>query len=399
MARILVADPITERRNILCTFLRGNEHVIVPAAREEEAINLIREIRPDLIIAEGTISGAKLLSEAQELNSGIGVIMILARPPSVEQVVELMNQGVSDVLVSPLDINDVEAKVERALAKRPAADSVAIRFHELIGPGSKMQQVLRMVIKAARSETPVLIIGERGTGKQLLARQIHELSHRKGRPFKAVHCAGLSGPELESELFGHEPGAFSWAVEGRRGEIELSDGGTIYLEEIDQLKQPTQAKLLRFLEERNLCRLGSTTRLSADTRVVAGASAPFLQQVQEATFRSDLYYCLSANLIELPPLRSRVNDIPELVDHFLSRYDVQIRPEAIEVLMNYPWPGNVDELKNALDQAIGSSDSNWIELKDLPQRVLRTVSLAGRKYKFVAPPKSPPAGERESTSI
>jgi DNA-binding NtrC family response regulator len=391
MARILVADPVSERRNILCTFLRGNEHIIIPAARQEEAIHLIREIHPDLIIIEGTMASEKLLSEAQELNSGTAIIMILAHPPSLEHLVDLMNQGVNDVLVSPLDIDDVSSKVERALARKPAADSVAIRFHDLVGPGSKMQHVFRTAVKAARSDTPVLIIGERGAGKQSLARQIHQLSARKDRPFKVVHSSSVSEADLESELFGHEAGTFTWAAEARSGQIELCDGGTIYLEEIAGLRPSIQAKLLRFLEEQNLSRFGGITRVTADTRVLAGASSSFVHQVQEGNFRSDLYYCLSANLIELPPLRSRTSDIPELIEFFLSRYEVQIRPEAIEVLMNYSWPGNIDELKNALDQAVSACDSNWIELKDLPQRVLRSVALTGRKHKFVPPEKEPPS--------
>jgi len=387
MARILIADRLSERRNILSTFLRAEEHVIIPVTGEEEAISLMRELHPDLIIAEGTVEGAKLLSEARELDLAIAVIMILSGPPTVEQVVELMNQGVSDVLVSPLDIDDVQTKVDRALSKRPAVGAVQIRFHDLVGPGQKMQQVFRKIVKAAASDGPVLMVGEKGTGKQLVASQIHQLSSRKDRPMRVVHCTGFSAAELESELFGHEPGAYAGLAEGRKGQIELSDGGTLYLEEVGYLTATIQAKLLRFLEEQTLQRAGGETALSADVRMLAATCTSLIHRVQEGALRSDLYYCLSATLIELPPLRGRVTDIPELVDLFLSRYDVQIAGEAMEVVMNYSWPGNVDELKNAVEQAVNLCESNRIELKDLPARVLKAVASGSRKHKFIPRPK------------
>ncbi len=389
MARILISDQVSERRSILSTFLRGDEHVIIPVAGEEEASRFMREVHPDLVIAEGSVGGAKLLAEAKELDSSVAVIMILAAPPTVEQVVELMHQGVSDVLVSPLDINDVQAKVDRALNRRSSADALQIRFHDLVGSSQRMQQVFRKIVKASAADVPVLILGEKGTGKQLVAEQIHSLSHRKDRPFKVVHCAGLAGPELDSELFGHEPGVFSWAIERRRGQLELGEGGTVCLQEVTALTAALQTKLLRFLDERLLQRLGGDSSLSADVRIVAATSEPILPRVEEGSFRSDVYYALSANVIELPPLRARVNDIPEIVEHFLGRYDVQIAGEAMEMFMNYSWPGNVDELRNAVEQAINSCDNNRIELKDIPGRVLKAVAMTGRKYRFTPRPKEP----------
>ncbi len=383
MAIILVADHVSERRNILCTFLRGDEHVLIPAGRDEEALKLLRQNRPDLLIAEGTVGGTKLLAEARQLDASTAIILIMTGPPAVEQLVELMNQGVSDVLVSPLDINDVKTKVERALNARPAPASVQIRFRELAGSSPKMQQVFRKMVKAAATDDPVLILGERGTGKQLVGQEIHQLSSRKDHPLKVVHCAGLSLLELESELFGHEPGAFEWAVERRRGLIEVGDGGSLYLEEAGALGPATQVKLLGFLEEQTLRRLGGDQPLSADVRILGAASAPLLHQGQGEGFREDLYFRLSAHLIELPPLRGRVLDIPELVDHFLARYHVQIAGEAMEILMNYAWPGNVDELKNAVEQAVHACDTNRIELKDLPARVLKSVARGDRRHKFV----------------
>jgi DNA-binding NtrC family response regulator len=383
MARILIADRLSERRNVLCTFLRGDEHIIIPVSDDEEALRVLREVHPELLVAEGTVGGAKLLSETKELDPDTAVIMILSGPPTVEQIVRLMDQGVSDVLVSPLDINDVRTKVERALSQRPGADAAQIRFHEIVGSSRQMQQVFRRMLKAAAVDSPVLIIGEKGTGKRVAAEQIHHLSARKDRPFATVHCAGLPPAELESELFGHEAGAFSWAPQRRHGPLESSDGGTVCLEEPDGLTPSLQSKLLRFLEEQRLQRLGGETPLSADVRIISIVCQDLVHLVQEGAFRSDLYFRLSASSIEIPPLRTRVSDVPELVDLFLSRYDVQIAGEAIEILMTYSWPGNVDELKNAIEQAVNVCDNNRIELKNLPTRVLKAVASGNRKHTVI----------------
>jgi DNA-binding NtrC family response regulator len=389
MAIILVADHLSERRNILCTFLRGDEHVLIPASRDEEALKLLRQNRPDLLIAEGTVTGAKLLTEGRQLDPSVAIILIMTSPPTVDQLVELMNQGVSDVLVSPLDINDVKSKVERALSARSAPGAVQIRFTEMVGSSQRMQEVFRKVVKAAATDGPVLILGETGSGKQSTARQIHDLSSGKDRSLKIVHCQVLSPLELESELFGHEPGVAAWAVDRRRGVLESGEGVTVYLEEVGALAPGTQVKLLRFLEEQIVQRVGGDQALRADVRLLASASTPLFQNVQDGGFRADLYYRLSAHLIEMPPLRGRAADIPDLVDFFLSRFHVQIGGEAIEILMNYSWPGNVDELRNALEQAVNVCDGNRIELKDLPPRVLKAVAKGDRRHKFVPRPKEP----------
>jgi DNA-binding NtrC family response regulator len=386
MARILIADHLSERRTILATILRGDEHVIIPVSRETEAIKTMREGVPDLIILEGTVGGTKLLAEAKQLDSGIGIIMLMGGPPSVEQLVELMNQGVNDVLVSPLDVNDVIVKVERALNRRPAADLVQIRFNDLVGSSEKMQQVFRKLLKAAAADYPVLIVGETGVGKQTVAQQIHRLSSRKDREFRVAHCTGLDPKELESEMFGHEQGVFPWAVERRPGQLELSDRGSLYLERIEELTPALQSKLIRYLDEQKVLRLGGAKPLSADVRIFAGILRSLQPKVEEGTFRTDLYYRLSGSYIEVPPLRAHAEDIPEIIDLFLTRYDVQIAGEAIEVLMNYSWPGNVDELKNAIEQAVNICEGNRIELKDLPARILKAVALGARRHKFV--PKS-----------
>src|SRR5882672_4483471 len=383
MARILIVDHSPERRSILCTFLRTDEHLIKPVSREAEAIKAMRETPPDLIVLEGTVGGTKVMPEAKELDPGTAIIMLMGGEPSVEQLVDLMNQGVNDVLISPLDINDVQTKVERALSRRQATDSTAVRFHDLVGSSQKMQQVFRKLLKAAAVDYPVLIVGESGTGKRLVAEQIHRLSSRKDRDFRTIYCAGLSAHELESEFFGHEEGAFSWAAQRHAGQLELGDGGSLYLDGIAQLTLPIQSKLLRYLEDQTMQRFGGTAPLTANTRILAGVSQPLLHQVEEGSFRSDFFYRLSSCQIDVPPLRARAEDIPELVDYFLASFAVQIAGEAMEILMNYGWPGNVDELKNVVEQAVNLCESNRVELKDLPARVLKAVAMGSRRHKFI----------------
>jgi DNA-binding NtrC family response regulator len=381
MARILIADHVSERRNILSTFLRGNEHFVIPVKGEEEAIRLMREVHPDLVIAEGNMDGAKILTQARELQPNVAVIMLMAGPPSIDQVVELMNQGVNDVLVSPLDINDVQAKVEAVLERRPAADSVQIRFRGMVGASPRMQQIFRKIIKVAANNSPVLILGEKGTGKQLAAEQIHALSSRRDATLQCLQCSGMTGPELDKELFGEESAPES-GVAARRGQVELTDGGSLYLTDIGAASLAVQGRLVRLLEEGTVHRSGKSVGRPLDVRLLASNVEPLTYLVQDGRFRSDFFYAVSASLIELPPLRARVSDIPELTDVFLNRYDVQIAGEAVELLMNYSWPGNVDELKNAIEQAVNVCEGNRIELRDLPPRVLRAVALSGRKYKF-----------------
>jgi DNA-binding NtrC family response regulator len=383
MARILIADRVSDRRGILSAFLGGEEHLVIPVGADEDPSAILKEVHPDLVITEGSVGGAGLVSETRELDSNIPIIMILAGTPTVEQVVELMNQGVSDVLISPLDINDVQSKVSRALSKRPGLTGVAIRFTHLAGSSPAMQQAFRKMLRAAANNSPVLILGERGTGKKLVASQIHQLGPRKDRPFRTVQCEALNATECQCELFGHEAGAVQGHSTLRHGELELTDTGTLYLDEIHHLPHLSQAGLVRFLEERSFERLGADTPLQTDVRLVASSTDGLAQKAQEGRFRHDLYYALASILIELPPLRARATDIPEIADIFLSRHEVQIAGEALEIAMNYSWPGNLDELRNALDQAAYGCEGNRIELKDLPPRILKAVAAGNRKHKYI----------------
>lgn len=380
MTKILVFDHLAERRRILVSFLQGNDHVIFACDREEEALPLVREFQPDLVIAAGTLAGSKLLAEARALDSSVATLVLLGAPPTAAQVEGLLAQG-SEYLVE-LNLNEFQAKIERLLNRRAGPAATRLHFRDLVGSSPRMQTAFWKLTRAAGGERPVLLLGEKGTGKQAFAREIHRLSRRKDGPFRVQQCEGLSEPEPLTALWGHEPGAWPRAVAGPVGELELADQGTLYLGNAEALGALAQIRLLRLLEERIVQRVGSNQTRAVDVRLIAGCEPTLLSRVQEGRFRSDLYYQLGGHVIELPPLRARVLDIPELAEFFAHPYGVEFAPEAMEMLMNHSWPGNVDELKSVVEQAVNLCEENQIELRHLPPRILRSVARGGRRYKF-----------------
>src|SRR3989454_290466 len=255
-----------------------------------------------------------------------------------------------------------------------------------------MQEVFKMIERVADTDSTILIRGESGTGKELVARALHFNSRRQFAPFVPVNCAAIPENLLESELFGHRKGAFTGAVTDKKGLFQEADGGTIFLDEIGWMAAPLQTKLLRVLQERELRRVGDTQSFKVDVRVLAATNQPLQQRIKEGTFREDLFYRISVIPIELPPLRDRVEDIPELVHHFLAHRQSstnevpKISDPAMEVLMNYTWPGNVRELENAIERGVALCDNSLIDAKDLPPRVLEAVQTGDLKHKFVPKP-------------
>src|SRR6476469_6590295 len=250
------------------------------------------------------------------------------------------------------------------------------RLDRIVGAHGSMQDVFRMVQKVAASTSTVLLYGESGTGKELVARAIHHESERRGRPFYAVNVAALPETLLESELFGHEKGAFTGAAERRLGRFELANGGTLFLDEIGEIPPSTQVRLLRVLEEREFTRVGGVAPISVDVRVVAATNQPLRQRVEEGLFRSDLYYRLNVLSMYLPPLRERVDDIPILVRRFVKDYSKQhdrsfhgISAEAMQLLMSYGWPGNVRELRNLVESMVVLAPGREIQASDIPREI------------------------------
>jgi DNA-binding NtrC family response regulator len=298
-----------------------------------------------------------------------------------------MKQGAADYLTKPFEIEALRIKVRQLLERRALEREVEElrarvesrdRLGGLLGRSDAMQEVFRTLRRAAASRATVLICGESGTGKELAARALHELGPRSGGPFVAVNCAGIPETLIESELFGHERGAFTDARERRIGRFEAASGGTLFLDEIGELAAPVQAKLLRALQERQIDRVGGSAPVPVDVRVIAATHRDLEQEVEAGRFRADLYYRIHVVTLALPPLRERREDIRLLAEHFLTharaeagRGPVRIAPRALAALERHPWPGNARELANALERAVALSDRDVLEVEDLPPGILR----------------------------
>ncbi len=405
MAKILVVDDEPSMVDVLCTLLRGQGHEVVPANAGDRAIQILPQINPDLIITDikmTPVGGMEVLRAAKQYDSKIGVIMITAYA-TVESAVEAMKIGAYDYVSKPFKIDELQITVDRALKFEQALDEnrymkqmlrQKCRFENIIGSSPKMHEVFRMMEKVSATDSTVLILGESGTGKELVAKALHFNSRRQDKKFVPINCSALPEQLLESELFGHRKGAFTGATNDKKGLFQEADGGTIFLDEIGWMATSLQTKLLRVLQERELRRVGDTQSEKVDVRVLAATNQPLQTRIKEGTFREDLFYRISVIPIELPSLRERAEDIPELVYHFLAHRQSptseapRIKDDAMEVLMNYTWPGNVRELENAIERAVALCDNSVIEVKDLPPRVTEAVEKAEKKHKFVPKPRT-----------
>ena len=370
MARILIADDQQDMRDSLAATLAREGHEIVAADDGAQALARLQEKKFDLLMSDlrmPRLSGIELLAESKRLRPEMPVILMTAFA-SVQTAVEAMKMGAYDYLQKPFDGDEVKLTVERTLEHaRLRQENQALRGmveqsaapRPLVGEGVAMKLVRERIERVARSNATVLIRGESGTGKEVASRMVHAMSERRDKPFLAVNCAALSETLLESELFGHEKGAFTGADKMRRGRFELADGGTLLLDEISEISPAMQAKLLRVLQESQFERVGSSMTQQVDVRVVATSNRQLEQSVREGKFREDLFYRLNVVPVEMPPLRARQDDIPDLVRHFLtliSRRDKQvfkhIEPEAVRLMQRYPWPGNVREMQNLIERAV-----------------------------------------------
>jgi two-component system, NtrC family, response regulator HydG len=368
MAKILIVDDQEMMRDSLAANLAREGHEITAAGDGPIALTRLNAARFDLMITDlrmPKMSGQDLLAEAKKLRPEMPVVLMTAYA-SVPDAVEAMKNGAHDYIQKPFEFEEIKVLVERTLehsrlklenqAFRSMAEMSAPR--PLIGGSSVMSDVRQRVEMVGRSSVTVLICGESGTGKEVVARAVHAASERRERPMLAVNCAALSENLLESELFGHEKGAFTGADKMRRGRFELADGGTLLLDEISEIAPGLQAKLLRVLQESQFERVGSSVTQQVDVRVVATTNRNLQQAVVDGKFRQDLYYRLNVVPIELPPLRERREDVPELCRHFLHQVAKRERsvfrhmePEAVRILQRYDWPGNVRELQNIMERA------------------------------------------------
>ena len=368
MARILVVDDQDMMRDSLAATLVREGHEVIAATDGAAAVSRLNGGRFDLMITDlkmPKMTGIELLAEAKKLRPEMPVVLMTAFA-TVSTAVEAMKLGAYDYIQKPFDGDEIKHLVDRTLEhNRLIRENQALRSmtevsspRPLIGSGAAMAEVRKKIDLVARSNATVLIRGESGTGKEVVARAIHNASDRKERPMLAVNCAALSENLLESELFGHEKGAFTGADRMRRGRFELADGGTLMLDEISEIAPGLQAKLLRVLQENSFERVGSSLTQTVDVRVIATTNRDLEAAVEEGEFRRDLFYRLNVVPIDLPPLRQRVEDIAELCRHFLHGVAKReqnafrhIEPEAIRVMQKYPWPGNVRELQNIMERA------------------------------------------------
>jgi DNA-binding NtrC family response regulator len=380
--KILIADDEPSNRSILAQELAQRGFAVDTARGGKDALRRIESAPPDLLILDymmPDMSGLEVLNELRKKGTETPVILITAYG-SVDRAVEAMKAGAYDFITRPFDPDHMDLVVRKALERQTLKREVEMlsqeirdRYHLIVGESPKMKLAVEMARKAAASNSTVLLLGESGTGKELFARFIHNHSQRANRPFIAINSVGLSKELLESDLFGHEQGAFTGALKMKKGKIEVADGGTIFFDEIGDISREMQAKLLRFLQEREFERVGGVTPISVDVRVIAATNRDLATAVKNGAFRDDLYHRLNVVAITPPPLRERREDIPILADFFLRKFASATRRNVTAIsdgararMMTYNWPGNVRELANAIERAVVLGSESVISSTDLP---------------------------------
>lgn len=380
LKRILAVDDEPHMRRLLEISLRQAGYQPIVAENGQEALRILRDNNVDLVVSDlhmPVMDGLKLLETMRLDNIEIPVIIVTAQG-EIASAVQAMKLGASDYILRPFDLETLEIGISRALSiTRLKLENQFLRDEAnqsgknlidkgFIGESPEICKVLHAISQVAAEKVTVLIAGETGTGKELVARAIHHQSPRKDSLFVAVNCAAIPSEMLESELFGHERGSFTGAVKERVGKFELADGGTLFLDEITEMPISLQAKLLRALQEGVIERLGSNRSLSLDIRVLAATNRDPVHAIKEGKLREDLYYRLNVFRIDLPPLRDRLSDIKILASHFLKKRNVSIDDNAISMLQTYSWPGNVRELENVLERAAIVCGGHTIHEQHLP---------------------------------
>jgi two-component system NtrC family response regulator len=391
METILIVDDEKNYLVVLEALLGPEGYEIFTADNARNAIRLIEESELDLVITDikmPGISGMQLLEEAKKISPDLPIIMMTAYG-TIEMAVEAMKKRACDYITKPFQNEELKLTVKKALENyrlvkenRFLSEALSDRYGygNIIGKSKPMLEIYDLIRKVAQSKASVLIAGASGTGKELIAKAIHYDSSRKDRPFVSVNCGALTETLLESELFGHEKGAFTGAVAMKKGRFELADGGTLFLDEVGEMPPALQVKLLRVLQEMEFERVGGTKTIQVDVRVLSASNKNLKEEVVEGHFREDLFYRLNVINIEVPPLKERVEDIRLLVNHFVQKYGqdesknkIQLSAGAWKALYSYGWPGNVRELENAIERAVVLSSNGQIDLEDLP------VELSGKQ--------------------
>jgi two-component system response regulator HydG len=416
MATILIIDDNETVREGLAHVVKKMGHAPVVASSGKEGLEKFKEARPDFVITdlkmEG-LDGVEVLRSTRELDPDCPAMIVTAFG-TVETAVEAMKLGAFDFLIKPFAPEVVRLKVERALELRAArrakgrleAENAYLRgeeqlqFGDIVGSTDTMRRVFAIIDRVAPTETSVAIYGESGTGKELVARAIHTRSRRAQGPFIKVNCGALAETLLESELFGHEKGAFTGAIKRKLGRFELADGGTLFLDEIGDISPALQTKLLRVLQEREFERVGGEATIKVDVRVVSATNKDLSKEVEAGRFREDLFYRLQVVPIHIPPLRDRKEDLPLLAQHFITRLAPRTNPRvngiddaALARLYAYRWPGNVRELGNVIEQALVFTDGEKITADALPEALRGVAPGTPRAGAEAARDLAVPSGE------
>ncbi|NWF55522.1 MAG: sigma-54-dependent Fis family transcriptional regulator [Syntrophaceae bacterium] len=385
--RILIVDDEASHRMMLRAVLQDEGYEVAEASDGPEAVRAVEQEVFDLVLLDirmTTMDGIETLTEIRKISPFVPVLMMTAYA-SVKTAVEALKAGAFEYLTKPLDLDELKILIEKALEHYHLREENLVLkerlgdrfdFSRIIGRGQKMKELFDLLAQVSPTDATVLILGESGTGKELVANSIHHNSRRASQPFIKVSCAALPETLLESELFGHERGAFTGAISRREGRFQLAHRGTIFLDEVGEMSPTTQTKILRVLQEKEFELLGGTRTVKVDVRVIAATNKDLGREVKEGRFREDLYYRLNVVPVLLPPLRARRDDIPALAAHFLSLYREKnkkelkgISPRALDLLVRYDWPGNIRELENCMERAVIMSRGEVIAPVDLPPQV------------------------------
>jgi two-component system response regulator HydG len=388
---LLIVDDDKAHLSMLKTVLKGWGYQTVEVEDGSEAISQVQHKPFDCILMDvrmANIGGIEALTEIKSINPSIPIIIMTAYS-SVDTAVQAMKSGAYDYLTKPLNFDELELTLERSLEhQKLSRENKSLRqflsnndaLASIIGSSQPMKEMKEMIQAIAPSEATILIQGESGTGKELIAKAIHGCSNRSTKPLVSVNCAALTDTLLESELFGHEKGAFTGADKRRDGRFMLADKGLIFLDEVGEVPLPMQAKLLRAIQEREIQRVGSDSVLHTDVRILAATNKKLLNEVTEGRFREDLYYRLNVVTVEVPSLKERSDDIPLLAKYFLEKHAeknrknmIDFNPLAMTCLTRYDWPGNVRELENAIERAVVLCAGNYITERELPPTVTKSA--------------------------
>jgi two-component system response regulator AtoC len=387
MRRVLVVDDEENIRVVLRTLLRRHGYEVETAASGDEALAMVESFGPDVVLTDvrmPKMGGLDLLSTLKAKGSE-ATLIVMSAYGNLDQAIDAMKAGAYDYIQKPFKPDEVVLALRKAeerelLRRENQALRAEIRkehqFQSILAKSASMQAIFKTISKIADFKTTVLITGESGVGKELVARAVHEAGNRQGKPFVAVNCGAIPENLLESELFGHKKGAFTDAHQDRKGLFEQAHTGTLFLDEIGELPLGLQVKLLRVLEDNTIRRLGETKDISVDVRIVTATHRDLQNETQAGRFRDDLYYRLNVLPIHIPPLRERKDDIPLLIDHFIARNNARLGThirgfdtEARRILYEYSWPGNVRELENTIERAMVLADGDQIIASDLPERI------------------------------